>query len=332
MDYKLILKDIKAKKFEKIYFLHGEESYFIDVISSAIESNALEEHERDFNQSILYAKETDAITLLGELNAYPMMAERRLVFLKEAQYFKDIENLEKYFENPSDSTIFVVCYKYKAYDARKKSIKAAAKNGIVFKSDKVKEYQLADWINTHVKSIGYEISSKASMLLTEFIGNDLNRIVNEIDKLTILVPKGTIINDTHIEQNIGISKDYNVFELNNAVQHRDSLKCFKIIQYFESNPKAADITVVISNLFRLFSNLMRVHFLPNKSREAVSQSLGIHPFVAGELLNARTNFDPRKLAANIETLHEFDLKAKGVGNQTTSNGELMREMIFKLLH
>ena len=332
MDYKLILKEIKAGKFEKIYFLHGEEPYFIDLISNAVEANALQEHERDFNQSVLYARETDALSLLGELNAYPMMAERRLVILKEAQYFKDIEALEKYFDKPADSTIFVVCYKHKTYDARKKSIKAAAKNGLVFKSDKIREYQLADWINAYVKSIGYEITSKASMLLTEFIGNDISRIVNEIEKLTILVQKGTTINDVHIEENIGVSKDYNVFELTNAVQSRDSLKSFKIVRYFENNPKAADITMVISNLFRLFSNIMRIHFLPNKSREAVAQALGVHPFVAGELLNARNNFDPRKLASNIETLHEFDLKAKGVGSSSASQGELMREMIFKLLH
>jgi DNA polymerase-3 subunit delta len=332
MDYKIILKDIKAGKFEKIYFLHGEEPYFIDLISNAVEANALQEHERDFNQSVLYARETDALSLLGELNAYPMMAERRLVVLKEAQYFKDIEALEKYFDKPADTTIFVVCYKHKTYDARKKSIKAAAKNGLVFKSDKIREYQLADWINVYVKSIGYEITSKASMLLTEFIGNDISRIVNEIEKLTILVKKGTPINDVHIEENIGISKDYNIFELTNAIQLRDSLKSFKIIQYFENNPKAVEITVVISNLFRLFSNIMRIHFLPNKSREAVVQVLGVHPFVAGELLNARNNFDPRKLAVNIQVLHEYDLKAKGVGNPSASQGELMREMVFKLLH
>ena len=332
MDYKLILKEIKAGKFEKIYFLHGEEPYFIDLISNAVEANALQEHERDFNQSVLYARETDALSLLGELNAYPMMAERRLVVLKEAQYFKDIEALEKYFDKPADTTIFVVCYKHKTYDARKKSIKAAAKNGLVFKSDKIREYQLADWINAYVKSIGYEITSKASMLLTEFIGNDISRIVNEIEKLTILVKKGTPINDVHIEENIGISKDYNIFELTNAIQLRDSLKSFKIIQYFENNPKAVEITVVISNLFRLFSNIMRIHFLPNKSREAVVQVLGVHPFVAGELLNARNNFDPRKLAVNIQVLHEYDLKAKGVGNPSASQGELMREMVFKLLH
>jgi DNA polymerase-3 subunit delta len=147
-----------------------------------------------------------------------------------------------------------------------------------------------------------------------------------------LVQKGTIINDSHIEQNIGISKDYNVFELTNAIQSRDTLKCFRIVNYFEQNPKAADITVVISNLFRFFSNIMRIHFLPNKSREAVAQALSLHPFVAGELLTAKNHFDPRKIASNIETLHEFDLKAKGVGNSSSTSGDLLREMVFKLIH
>lgn len=332
MDYKIILKDIKAGKFEKVYFLHGDESYFIDVICDALEKHVLEEHERDFNQSILYGKEADFLSLIGEVNSFPMMSERRLVILKEAQSFKDIEKLETYFKEPLSSTVFVICYKHGSYDSRKKALKALAKTGVIFKSDKVREYQLTEWINSYVRSIGYEITSKAGMLLAEFVGNDISRLVNEIEKLTILVQKGTAINEVHIEENIGISKDYNVFELINAIQVGDTLKSFKIIQYFENNPKATDITIVVSSLFRLFSNIMRIHFLPNKSREAVAQALGVHPFVAGELLNARNNFDPRKLASNIETLHDFDLKSKGVGDSSSSQGELMREMVYKLLH
>lgn len=332
MDYKLVLKDIKAKKFEKIYFLHGEEPYYIDLLCDALLENVLEEHERDFNQTILYGKDVEILSLISELKSYPMMAERRLVVLKEAQDFKKIDELEAYFESPATTTIFVICHKYKTYDARKKGLKSAAKNGLVFKSDKVKEYQLSEWIQAHVKSLGYGITSKASMLLVEFLGNDLSRIVNEIEKLTILIEEGTTINDVHIEENIGISKDYNVFELTNAISVKDSVKAFKIIQYFEYNPKAVELTVAVSNLFKFFSNIMRIHFMPNKSREAIVQALGVHPFVAGELNNARNNFDPRKIASNIEILHEYDLKAKGVGNTSASQAELMREMVFKLLH
>jgi DNA polymerase-3 subunit delta len=332
MDHKLLLKEIRNKKFEKIYFLHGEEPYFIDVLTKAIQDNALEESERDFNQSILYGKDAEVLSLISELKSYPMMAERRLVILKEAQYFKAIEQLESYLENPANSTIFVICYKYKTFDARKKTLKNALKNGVVFKSEKVKEYQLAEWIQQYIKTTGYELTSKACMLLIESLGNDLGRIVKELEKLAILIEKGTIINENHIEENIGISKDYNVFELTNAVANKDNLKALKIVDYFEHNPKAADLVFVISNLFKFFSQIMRIHFLPNKSIEAVAQALGVHPFVAGELTNAKNKYDPRKIAANIALIHEYDLKSKGVGNTSATQGELMREMVYQLIH
>jgi DNA polymerase III subunit delta len=332
MDHKLLLKEIRNKKFEKIYFLHGEEPYFIDVLTKAIQDNALEESERDFNQSILYGKDAEVLSLISELKSYPMMAERRLVILKEAQYFKAIEQLESYLENPANSTIFVICYKYKTFDARKKTLKNALKNGVVFKSEKVKEYQLAEWIQQYIKTTGYELTSKACMLLIESLGNDLGRIVKELEKLAVLIEKGTIINENHIEENIGISKDYNVFELTNAVANKDNLKALKIVDYFEHNPKAADLVFVISNLFKFFSQIMRIHFLPNKSREAVAKALGVHPFVAGELTNAKNKYDPRKIAANIALIHEYDLKSKGVGNTSTTQGELMREMVYQLIH
>ena len=332
MDHKLLLKEIRNKKFEKIYFLHGEEPYFIDVLTKAIQDNALEEGERDFNQSILYGKDAEVLSLISELKSYPMMAERRLVILKEAQYFKAIEQLESYLENPANSTIFVICYKYKTFDARKKTLKNALKNGVVFKSEKVKEYQLAEWIQQYIKTTGYELTSKACMLLIESLGNDLGRIVKELEKLAVLIEKGTIINENHIEENIGISKDYNVFELTNAVANKDNLKALKIVDYFEHNPKAADLVFVISNLFKFFSQIMRIHFLPNKSREAVARALGVHPFVAGELTNAKNKYDPRKIAANIALIHEYDLKSKGVGNTSATQGELMREMVYQLIH
>lgn len=332
MDHKLVLKDIRNKKFEKMYFLHGEEAYFIDAICDALIEHALEDHERDFNQTILYGKDAEVLSLISELKAYPMMSERRLVVLKEAQSFKNLDDLEAYADQPSESTIFVVCHKYKTFDARKKVLKSFAKNGLVFKSDKVREYHLADWISNHVKTIGYSINSKASMLLAEFLGTDLGRIVKELEKLAILLPPGTTIDETHIELNIGISKDYNVFEFVNAISARNTEKAFKIIQYFEYNPKAADITVIISNLFKFFSQIMRIHFLPNKSHEAIAQAVGVPPFVAGELLKAKNQYDPRKIAAVIELLHRFDLKAKGVGNASASQGELLKELTYQILH
>jgi DNA polymerase-3 subunit delta len=332
MDHKLLLKEIRNKKFEKIYFLHGEEPYFIDVLTKAIQDNALEESERDFNQSILYGKDAELLALISELKSFPMMAGRRLVILKEAQDFKAIELLDTYLENPVTTTIFVICYKYKTFDARKKTLKNALKNGVVFKSEKVKEYQLAEWIQQNVKASGYEMTSKACMLMVESLGNDLGRIVKELEKLEVVIEKGTTINDKHIEENIGISKDYNVFELTNAVANKDNFKALKIVDYFDHNPKAADLVFVISNLFKFFSQIMRIHFLPNKSREAVAQALGVHPFVAGELTNAKNKYDPRKIAANIALIHEYDLKSKGVGNTSSTQGELMREMVYQLIH
>jgi DNA polymerase-3 subunit delta len=333
MDHKLIIRDILAGKFVPVYFLHGEEPYFIDEITHALCEHVLEEHERDFNQVIIYGKDAEPLSLISELKNYPMMAARKLVILKEAQDFKAMDQLEHYFDHPSETTIFVVNYKYKTYDSRKKLIKSAAQKGIVFKSDKIREYNLPDWIKNYVASTGFSITQKAGMLLAEFLGNDLGRIVNEIEKLSILIEKGTTINDVHIEENIGISKDYNVFELTNALAAVDFYKALKIVDYFDHNPKATDIVVVIATIFKFYTQLMRIHFLPNKTREAIAGALKIHPFVAGELLNASRNYNPKKIAANIAVLHEFDLKSKGIGNTGAfSQGDLMKEMIYRLLH
>lgn len=332
MDHKLIIKNIKDKKFEKIYFLHGEEPYYIDAITDALAANVLEEHERDFNQTIIYGKDAELLSLLSELKGFPMMSERRLVILKEAQDFKKMEELESYMENPSDSTVFVINYKYGTFDARKKIMKSAAQNGLVFKSDKIKDYLLPDWIQTYVSSTGYTISNKAAMLLTEFLGNDLGKIVNELDKLYILLEKGTAINEIHIEENIGISKDYNLFELTKALGTNDLVKAYKIVNYFDQNPKATSIVVVIPTLFKFFSQLMRIHFLPNKSKDTIATALKVHPYAANELLSATRFYNPSKLARNIEILHDFDLRSKGVGDSSSSEGELMKELIYSLMH
>lgn len=332
MDHKAIIKDIEQKKFEKVYFLHGEEGYFIDEITKALVDNVLEDHERDFNQVVMYGKDSEVLAVISEAKGYPMMAEKKLVIIREAQDLKDFDELESYFENPSDRTVFVINYKHKTYDTRKKIAKVIAKNGLIFKSEKVKDYQVAEWISSYVKSVGYGITSKASILLSEFLGNDLSRITNELEKLFLLLEKGTDINDIHIEENIGISKDYNPFELTNAISVRDVPKAFKIANYFEHNPKAGDMMVVIPSTFNFFSKLMRIHFLPNKSQQSVASELKIHPFVATQYINATKVYNPKKIAANIAILHEYDLKAKGIGNSSFSQGELMREMIYRLLH
>jgi len=332
MPHRAIIQDVKNKKFKPVYLLHGEESYYIDMISKEIQEQALEEHERDFNQTVLYGKDTDVLTVVSEAKGYPMMSERRLVIIREAQDLKNIDDLESYCSKPNPTTVLVLAYKYKKFDSRKKLLKEILKNGQVFLSDKVREYQLVDWITNYLKSTEYSITPKASTLLADFLGNDLSKITNELDKLALLLQKGTTINEVHIEENIGISKDYNVFELVNAISVRDVQKAMKIIHYFEHNPKSASIVQVISMVFQLFARLMRIHFLSNKSNDAVAQALKVHPFATRDLIKATTIYPPKKISSNISVLHEYDLKSKGVNNTSFSEGDLMRELIFKLMH
>lgn len=332
MNHKLIIKEIKNKNFQPIYFLHGEEPYYIDAISDAVLDHCLEDHERGFNQSIIYGKSAETQTLINELKSFPMGSEKRLVILKEAQYFNKIEELCTYLENPNPSTVFVLCFKHKKYDLRKKSLKLSSKNGLVFHSQKVKEYQLNEWIENHIRSVGYTIKSKGIMLLAESLGNDLGRIVNEIKKLGIIIKKGEQITEQVIEENIGVSKDYNVYELTNAVGALDLDKSYIIINYFELNPKAAKLHQVVSSLFTFFSQILKIHFIKQNSREAIAKTLRVHPFVAGELTKAKNRFSPKKIASNIEILQEFDLKSKGYGNASSEDADLMKELVFKLVN
>ncbi|MES2800019.1 MAG: DNA polymerase III subunit delta [Bacteroidota bacterium] len=333
MPNKSILKQIKEKDFKKIYFLHGEEPYFIDEIEQTIVANALEEHERDFNQTIVYGKDADLLSLISELKNYPMMSERRLVVLREAQDFKNIELLLPYCEKPLDSTIFLICYKYKTFDARKKLMTTIAQNGVIFKSDRFRDYQITDWLQAKVKSMGMTITSKACALLVEFLGTELGNINNELGKLKIILPKGSEINETHIEENIGISKDYNTFELTNALGKLDKDKAMKIVHYFDKNPKEHDINAIIPTVYRFYNQLMTIHFLPNKSKEAIAAALRVHPFVAGELLRTTSVINATKVAKNISILHEYDLKAKGVSSSNSvKSGDLLYEMVFKLMN
>jgi DNA polymerase-3 subunit delta len=332
MNHKLIIKEIKNKNFQPIYFLHGEEPYYIDAISDAVIDHCLEDHERGFNQSIIYGKSAEPQMLINELKSFPMGSEKRLVVLKEAQYFNKIEELCIYLENPNPSTVFVLCYKHKKYDLRKKSLKLSSKKGLVFHSQKVKEYQLNEWIENHIRGAGYTIKSKGIMLLAESLGNDLGRVVNEIQKLGIIIKKGDLITEQVIEENIGVSKDYNVYELTNAVGSLDLDKAYKIINYFELNPKAAKLHQLVSSLFTFFSQILKIHFIKQNSREAIAKTLRVHPFVAGELTKAKNRFSPKKIASNIEILQEFDLKSKGYGNASSEDADLMKELVFKLVN
>lgn len=328
-----IIKAIDKKEFNPIYLLHGEESYYIDQITAAIQENALAEHERDFNQTIVYGKDVDLLSLLGQLKQYPMMSERQLVILKEAQDIKDWTPLENYLSDPIPSTVFVICYKHKKADTRKKYVKSIQQGkGIIFESKKLYENQLDGWVNTFLKEKDFYISPKASTLLIEAIGADLSRLSAELEKLTIVLQKGTTINEIHIEENIGISKDYNPFELANAIAKRDVEKSFKIISYFEKNPKAAHITMLIPNIYNLFERLMKAHFMKIRDANQLQSALKVNFYVAKEMMQAMQIYKPKKIAANISLLHDYDLKSKGMNRGSASDADLLRELVYQLTH
>lgn len=333
MTFEQTIKQLKSNNFASIYFLMGDESYFIDLITEYIINNSLEESERDFNQTILYGKDTDIHTIISTARRFPMMAKRQLVVVKEAQNIKNIDILSSYIDKPLESTILVINYKNKSLDKRKKLCKQIDKAGVLFESKKLYDNQIPDWINQYCQSKKYNIEAKASFLLSEFLGNDLSKISNEIDKLAICIEDGKSISSEFIEKNIGISKDYNNFELQNALGIKDILKCNRIINYFSNNPKNNPLVVTISLLYSYFSKLLKYYFIKNKSNERlVASSLGVSPYFIKDYRRASRHYTAKKLVEIIALLREYDLKSKGVNNTSTSNGELLKELIFKILH
>lgn len=334
MKFEEIISQLKSKQFKPVYFLHGAEPFYIDQIVELASNSILNEGERDFNQSIFYAKDTPALNVVDAATRLPMMAEYQVVIVKEAQEYKAAqwEQFEKYVENPSKSTILIFAHKYKTIDKRTKLYKLLSKNAVIFESEGVKDYQLPTWIKSYIKDHDYMVTDKAVALLTEFIGNDLSRIVNELEKLFIVVPAKSQINEKHIEQNIGISKDYNVFELVNAVAERDIIKANKIIQYFGQNPKATHITVVLSNLHGLYQRLFKAHFAKTEDPSKIASLLKVHPFVAKELLANKRKHPAKIISRNFSILRDYDMLAKGVGSSGGDDEQLMKELVFKLLH
>ncbi len=335
MTYNEILNSLKKKVYAPIYFFHGEEPFYIDKLVDYISANILEESERDFNQTILYAKDNQPIDVVDTATRLPMMAEKQVVIVKEAHEYKRAnqwEAFEQYFTSPSDSTILVFAYKYKKFDKRSKIYKLLSKKAEIFESSGVKDYELPKWVRDFVVENNHQISDKAVALICEFVGNDLSRMSNELEKLFLLVDEGTQISEKDIEKNIGISKDYNVFELVNAVLDKDFEKAVKIINYFDKNPKAAHITVIIANLLTLYQRLFKVHFLKTNDPRAIATALKIHPYPAKEMLSKKMKHPPKIISRNFNILRSYDLMAKGVGTSGGTDAELMKELIFKLLH
>ncbi len=332
MDYKTIISNLKKKIYHPIYFLWGEEPYYIDKISDYIAENVLTDAEKGFNQTIFYGKDTEVYTIIEASRRFPMMANQQVIIVKEAQDVKKIEELKAYTANPLNSTILVLNYKYKKLDKRTAFAKSLDKNGVIFESKKVYENKIPGWIETYLHDSQYDITPQAAVMLAEYIGADLSKVANELNKLVIALPKNTKITPEHIEKNIGISKEYNVFELQNALGERNILKANKIINYFGANPSSNPIQRTISSLYMFFAKLFMYHFLPDKSERSVAASLGLHPFIAKSYVAAARKYNPKKLYQIVGILRDYDMKSKGFGNSSTTASDLQKELIYKILH
>jgi len=346
MEFNDIISELKKKVYRPIYFLMGEEPYFIDIIADYIETNVLNESEKEFNQTVLYGQDTNAAEIVGAAKRFPMMSEHQVIIVKEAQNIRDLIAKEKeggksdktksafegYIENPQKSTILVLCYKYKSIDKRTSLAKTIAKNCVLFESKKIYDNQIPDWINNYLKGKDYTVGPKASALLTEYLGTNLSKISNELDKLMINLPTKSEITVEHIQTNIGISKDYNIFELQTAIGKKEVLKANRIVNYFASNAKESPLVVTVASLYGFFCKLLTYHFLTDKSKNTVAAALGVHPFFVGDYERAAKNFSVGKLKAIFGYLREYDLKSKGVDTGSATEGELLKELVFKLLH
>lgn len=328
-----ILLNLKNKIYSPIYLLMGEESYYIDLISDFIQNNLLDETQREFDQTILYGKDSDITTIINTAKRFPMMSSYQVVIVKEAQHIRDLDKLELYFKNIASKTILVICYKYGTVDGRKKWVTELKKHGVVYDSQKLRDYEMSAWISRYAKSKNLIIEEKALVMLTDFLGTDLSKVVNELDKLCITKSENTNkITPELIEKNIGISKDFNVFELQDALINKDILRANRIIRYFADNKKSNPIQMVLAQLFNFFSNLMLFHYLPDKSAEAAASELRIHPFVAKNYQKASKTFNAWKTMNIIALIRETDARSKGINNAGTEDGELMKELVFKMLH
>lgn len=331
-EVKDIIIDIKNRKFKPVYFLMGEEAYFIDIISDYIEDNVLPEEGRGFDQMVLYGRDVTIDDIVGNAKRFPMMSEYQVIIVKEAQDLsRTIEKLVDYVKQPQPSTILVFNYKYKTIDKRKTLYKTLNKAGVVFESKKLYENKVPDWIKRVLASKNYTIAPKAAQMLVEFLGTDLSKINNELNKLQIVLPKGTQITPEHIEENIGISKDFNNFELRKAIGDLDVKKAQQIVKYFAENPKDNPMVVTVSLLFAFFSQLLQFHGLTDKNPRNVASTLGINPYFVNEFINAARNFPMKKVSAVIATLREFDVKSKGVGSNAISQGDLLKELVVKIV-
>lgn len=316
-----------------IYFLMGEEPYYIDKIADYIDENVLKEEEKGFNQMTLYGRDTTINDIVANAKRYPMMAERQVIIVKEAQDLaRTIENLTDYVANMQPTTVLVMCYKYKKLDARKKLSKTIRKHGVLFESKKLYDNQVANWIKRFLAQKNYKIEPKAAEMLVDFLGNNLSKISNELTKLAIVLPENSLISPEEIEKNIGISKDFNIFELRKAICNKNLLKANQIINYFAKNDKANPLVLNIGMLNDLFTKILLFHGLKDKSQANVAKKIGVSPYFVNEYFDAGRNYPMRKVSQIIHFLHEADVKSKGVGAANQSHEDILKELLFKMMH
>lgn len=333
-----VLSDLKGKKYAPVYFLQGEETYYIDVISNFIEDNVLSESEKGFNQTILYGRDVAMNVVLTNAKRFPMMSEKQVVIVKEAQDITDLNKeqgqklLLDYLAHPVPSTILVFCHKNKSLDKRKALGKNIDKQAVLVSTKKLYDNQVPAWVDAYIKSKQFGINAKATQMLSDAIGNDLERLANEIDKMLINFKQSVQIDEAMVNKYVGISKDYNVFELQKALIVKDVMKANKIVNYFESNQKKNPIIPVIAVIFSFYSKLLVAFHSKDKSERNLASVLKVNPYFVKDYLIALNRYSLLQVINNIRYIKEADLKSKGVNNTSTTDGQLLRELVFKLLH
>ena len=334
--YESVMSDLKKRQFKPIYYLMGEESYYIDKITNWIAENVLQPEERDFNQTIMFGSDVTASQIVDTAKRYPMMSEFQVVIVKEAQNIKNTEPIEKYLKSPMISTILVMCHKNGKIDGRKQGyVKAIREVGVLFESPKLKDRELPAFIERYLQARECAIDPKSTQLIADSIGADLSRLTGELDKVLLSLPAGDRrVTPQVVEDQIGVSKDFNGFELRDAIVNRNVFKANQIIKYFDENPKAGSIYAFLPLLFSYFQNLMIAYYCPQKgSQEALAQWLELRsPWAAREYVTGMRNYTGMKVMQILGKIREIDAKSKGLDNPNTPAGELMKELLFFILH
>ncbi|HSW68022.1 MAG TPA: DNA polymerase III subunit delta [Bacteroidales bacterium] len=332
MNYTDIISNLRKRIFHPVYLLSGEESYYIDEITRFAEQHILSESEKEFDQFVLYGEETEVATIINTCRRFPALGSHLVVIVKEAQQLNKPENLLPYLEKPAPTTLLFLCHKHKKADGRSKMVKTIEKHGVLFESKPLYENQVPGWITKYLKDRNYSIQESTALMLSEYLGTNLSKIVNELNKLFINIPAGAMITGDMIEHYIGISKEYNVFEFQNALGAKDILRANRIAAYFAANPKENHLLMIIPILYHFFVKVMIYHQLKNKSRKDAMAALGVSFNIAENYEKAARNYSLIKCENTIGLLKHYDGRVKGIGNESSTEGELLKEMVYKILH